>query len=129
MMKVAMFAAALVCAAPSLAAADIDLAGKVLHIDSRNGRLSMFLLQGGRFETFGAKGPAGNGVWRQANGALCATYTEPEPPPQLRREHCTPIAGRNVGDTWTVTESRNRPIRYTLAIGAPPTSGAVRTWL
>lgn len=130
MLKVALFAAGFVlCSAPGFAAAEIDLAGKVLYIDSNNGRLSMYLLKGGSFETFSIKGPAGSGVWRLADGALCATYTIPEPPPQLKQEHCMPIAGRNVGDTWTTMASRNGPIRYTLAAGAPPAQGAVRTWM
>jgi hypothetical protein len=113
---------------PCLAAADVDLAGKVLHIDSTSGRLSMFLLQGGAFEAFSAKGPAGSGVWRLANGALCATYTQPKPPPQLDREHCMAIAGRNVGDSWAA-DSRNGAITYSLATGAPPAAGGVRTWM
>ena len=56
----------------------------------------------GTYQTVVGGGPTVKGAWKDKDGQLCYTQTEPAPPAGQPAEFCAPgMNGRKVGDSWT----------------------------
>jgi hypothetical protein len=86
-------------------AASADMSGMVGNTivlsGANNFSVKVQLHADGTYQTVTAQGTV-KGTWKEDNGQLCYTQTDPAPPAGRPATYCAQgMSGKKVGDTWT----------------------------
>lgn len=79
------------------------MVGNTIQLTGGNGQVIKVQLHAdGTYQTVVGGGPTIKGTWKDKDGQLCYTQTDPAPQAGAPAEFCAPgMNGRKVGDTWT----------------------------
>ena len=104
MVRVGLMAAAAVLGVAGAAQADMaGMVGNTIVLSGANNLMIKVQLHAdGTYQTLVGGGPTVKGVWKDKDGQLCYTQTDPAPAAGQPAEFCAPgMNGHKVGDTWT----------------------------